>query len=508
MQNHVQDAPIPHVLIFPLPIQGPVNSMLKLAELLIFATNDIHVTFLTTDHVYNRLQVSAPTTTCFHRHPRLSVHTFSDGLPEGHIRGGDKFLEMMDAVKDVSRSLIKEMLVSNVSSNAINVQNLKHPFTCMIADGLYDFAVDVGNQAGIPVLYFDTISPCCLWVCMCLPRLIDAGHVPIRDMQDLNALVDVVPGMEAFLRRCDLPDMCRGRDDMDLINMQRILAQVKQFQRAQGIILNTFHDLEPTLLSHISSHCLSQVYTLGPLHFLLQRKMEICSLQDSLVTSICSNSFWKEDKSCMAWLDRQQPRSVIYCSFGSQVVMTKEQLIEFWHGLVNSGSTFLWVKRPGSVIGMDDDFRKWNKEMDTGLINEIERKGLIVSWAPQEEVLSHSAIGGFLTHSGWNSTIESITNGVPMICWPHYVDQLVNSRVVSEVWKLGFDIKDTCDRVTIEKMVKDVMNLRKNEFLDNATRLANLAKRSVDEGGSSYLSLDCLIEDIRSLKMLMPNSSL
>jgi UDP:flavonoid glycosyltransferase YjiC (YdhE family) len=77
----------------------------------------------------------------------------------------------------------------------------------------------------------------------------------------------------------------------------------------------------------------------------------------------------------------------------------------------------------------------------------------MVGWAPQEEVLAHPAIGGFLTHSGWNSTIDSITAGIPVICWPYLVDQQVNSRFVSEVWKLGMDMKDDCERVIMEKMV-------------------------------------------------------
>ncbi|TKY69965.1 7-deoxyloganetic acid glucosyltransferase [Spatholobus suberectus] len=89
----------------------------------------------------------------------------------------------------------------------------------------------------------------------------------------------------------------------------------------------------------------------------------------------------------------------------------------------------------------------------------------MVGWAPQEEVLAHKAIGGFLTHSGWNSTLESVVAGVPMICWPYFADQQINSRFVSEVWKLGLDMKDVCDRHVVEKMVNDLMVHRREEFL-------------------------------------------
>ncbi|KAH7840497.1 hypothetical protein Vadar_017715 [Vaccinium darrowii] len=125
--------------------------------------------------------------------------------------------------------------------------------------------------------------------------------------------------------------------------------------------------------------------------------------------------------------------------------------------------------------------------------------GYIVGWAPQEEVLAHKSIGGFLTHNGWNSTLESIVAGVPMICWPHFGDQPINSRFVGEVWKLGLDMKDSCDRVIIEKMIKDLLDVKKEEFQISSDRMAKLAQKAVIEGGSSYNNLDCLIRDIKSM---------
>lgn len=89
-----------------------------------------------------------------------------------------------------------------------------------------------------------------------------------------------------------------------------------------------------------------------------------------------------------------------------------------------------------------------------------------------------------------------------MICWPQFVDQQVNSRYVSEVWNLGLDMKDTCDRVVVEKMVREVMVLRKREFLESADKLAKLAEKSVSAGGSSYKDFDRLLEDIKLMKVI------
>ncbi|KAK4833704.1 hypothetical protein QYF36_002791 [Acer negundo] len=137
-------------------------------------------------------------------------------------------------------------------------------------------------------------------------------------------------------------------------------------------------------------------------------------------------------------------------SFRSLVNLTRLQTLEFLHGLVNSGKPFLWVVRPDLIVG-----ESGIEPMELEIVTK--EKGFIVSWAPQEEVLAHPAVGGFLTHSGWNSTLESINAGVPMICWPQIADQQVNSRCVSEVWKIGFDMKDTCDRLTVEKLVRDLI---------------------------------------------------
>ena len=125
-----------------------------------------------------------------------------------------------------------------------------------------------------------------------------------------------------------------------------------------------------------------------------------------------------------------------------------------------------------------------------------------MGWVPQEEVLVHQALGGFLTHSEWNSTLESIVARVPMICWPYFVDQQINSRFVSEVWKLGMDMKDVCGRFLVEKMVNHLMEETMEIFMKSIAKKARLAKESVSEGGSSYRNWDHLIKDIRLMSMV------
>ncbi|KAD7480199.1 hypothetical protein E3N88_03335 [Mikania micrantha] len=425
-----QEAVPPHVLIFPLPLQGPVNSMLKLAELL--CLSGLHITFLVTDHIHTRLVKYSNIQSRFNGYPGFRLETISDGLPEDHPR-----LEL-----------------------------------CLWKS----------NDVGLPIIYVRTISACCLWVFFCLPKLIESGEIPFTG-NDLDTPIKSIPGMEGFFRRRDLPMFCRSGSLSDP-NLNLYLPEATENSRAHGLIVNTFDDLEGPILAHIRAFC-PNLYTIGPLHSHLKYKLPGQSLSSS-------NSLWKEDMSCITWLDSQPPKSVLYVSFGSLAVMTKEQYMEFWHGLVDSGSRFLWVIRPDSVTSDPMDIPS---ELSKG----TKERGYIVQWAPQEEVLAHRAVGGFLTHSGWNSTLESVIEGVPMICWPYFLDQQVNSRYVGEVWKLGLDMKDTCDRVIIEKTVRELMEYRKDEFWKSADEMAKYAKQCLMEGGSSYGNLERLVNDIKAM---------
>lgn len=309
----------------------------------------------------------------------------------------------------------------------------------------------------------------------------------------MDAPIQSVPGMEDFLRRRDLPSFCRTTDLNDPI-IQLAMGECRQVPRSRGLILNTFEELDGPVLSHLRSLC-PNLYPVGPLHTHLVKRTRL-EIESTPPQRASSDSLWQEDKSCITWLDKQPLRSVIYISIGSLAMMTMEQLVEFWHGLVNSGVQFLWVRRPNSIVGED-----LAGQIEEELLEATKERGCLVSWAPQEEVLAHPAIGGFLTHSGWNSTLESLMEGVPMVCWPYFVDQHVNSRFVSEVWKIGIDIKDTCDRVVIEKMIKDLMDVKGDECRQSMDWLSKFARESLSVGGSSVCNLNRLIEDIRAMKV-------
>ncbi|KAL2541672.1 UDP-Glycosyltransferase superfamily protein [Abeliophyllum distichum] len=260
-----------------------------------------------------------------------------------------------------------------------------------------------------------------------------------------------------------------------------IVNMVEQTKKASGLIFNTFKELEEPEFDKLQEQFLVPTFAIGPFHKYF---------------SASASSLWTQDRTSISWLDTQAPKSVIYVSFGSIAEMHEEKLNEVAWGLANSAQPFLWVVRPGLVNG-SECLEILSKE----LLEAINRRGYIVKWAPQQEVLSHPATGGFWTHSGWNSTLESICEGVPMICSPFFGDQMVNSRYVNDIWKVGIMLEKGLERVEIESAIQKLMVGKEGEDMrKNITYFKDKLDLCLKPGGSSYQSLDNLVDFISSFR--------
>ena len=283
------------------------------------------------------------------------------------------------------------------------------------------------------------------------------------------------------IRLRDLPTLLRTTDPNDIM-LNLMLQTMKTCREASSMILNTYDELELDVLEALSS-INSLLYPIGPLHLLANQ------IEDEKLREIGSN-LWVEESECIEWLNSKEPNSVVYVNFGSITVMTPEQLIELAWGLADTGKPFLWIIRPDIVMG---DLAILPSEF----VVETKDRSMIASWCCQEQVLNHPSIGGFLMHSGWNSTLESICAGVPRISWPFFAEQQTNCRYCCTEWGIGMEIDSNVKRNEVEEIVRELMDGEKGKKMkENVMNLKIKAEEACVRGGSAYKNLDKLIDEV------------
>uniref|UniRef100_A0A7C8ZGD2 Glycosyltransferase n=1 Tax=Opuntia streptacantha TaxID=393608 RepID=A0A7C8ZGD2_OPUST len=335
---------------------------------------------------------------------------------------------------------------------------------------------DVARELRIlPYMYFTTNAMCLLFL-LNVPRLDETVSCEYRDMPDPLVLPGCMP-----LYGKDFVDPCMDRKDE---SYRVLLHHVKRYVLAEGIFVNTFFDLERGTIRALQTEDPNwpPVYPVGPI--------------------IQSAQSGKTDGSdCLKWLDRQPAGSVLYVSFGSGGTLSKEQLNELATGLEKSGQRFLWVVRSPNDHSSFGSFFSAQSEDDPlgflpdGYLNRIKDRGLLVpSWAPQIRVLSHGSTGGFLTHCGWNSVLESIINGVPLIAWPLYAEQRMNALMLNQGLKVALrpnaDERGLVEAGEIGRVAKELMEGDEGHTARNRMKeLSDLAKKAISEDGDSSKSL-------------------
>ncbi|KAG9130002.1 hypothetical protein Leryth_007104 [Lithospermum erythrorhizon] len=471
----------PHAVCVPFPTQGHINPMLKLAKLL--HVRGFHITFVNTEYNHKRLVKSKGSDT-IEGLSSFRFETIPDGMPESNN---------VDSTQDVP-SLIESLTTSKTCLDSFRnlITKLNNtsesnvpPVSCIVSGAGMSFTPLVAKEFGIPEVLVWTTSACGFLGYMHFPTIIERGLSPLKDESyltngHLETILDL-PGMEG-IRLKDIPTFIRTTNPDD--NMIKFLfRETERSKTASAIILNTFEELEHDVLQTLSS-MLPPIYTIGPLYFLENQ------IKDESLKNL-GTSLWKEDVGCLEWLDLKKPGSVVYVNFGSIATITPNQLVELAWGLANSDHDFLWIIRPNLVSGdsavLPPEFMELTKE-----------RGMLTSWCPQEKVLTHPSIGGFLTHNGWNSTLETLSSGVPMICWPFYAEQQTNCWYSCNKWGVGMELNNNLTRDEVKSLVRELLIGEKGKEMKKAAlewkRKAHEAASSPK--GSSYLNLDQLINQV------------
>ncbi|KAL0388040.1 UNVERIFIED_CONTAM: UDP-glycosyltransferase 86A1 [Sesamum radiatum] len=253
----------------------------------------------------------------------------------------------------------------------------------------------------------------------------------------------------------------------------------EQVRKADFVLCNSMDELELEALSALNQK--HPTYAIGPINF----------YTDFTETSI-AKSLWSES-DCTHWLNSKSSGSVLYVSFGSVARCNKEEIGELAHGILLSEVYFVWV--------LHYDFIGWkgSDAFPDGFEDIVKDKGLIVPWCNQNMVLSSRPTGGFLTHCGWNSVLESIWYSVPMICYPFLVDQPTNRKLVVDDWKIGVNLIDEEQVGRKEVASKINMLMRGENSIRMKQAIEKVSKKlhdSLDVEGSSNKNFNRFLEDL------------
>lgn len=403
------------VVLFPLPFQGHINPMLQLAGAL-------HARGLAVTVLHTHFNAPDPA-----RHPEFQFVPVPDGVPAELAASGNALdiMHAMNAAMEAEASAAVRGVLASVLGDEGH-----SPVACIIFDANLLAVPRAATALGLKTLVLRTGSTACLCCFMAYPMLHEKGYLPPRDLELYTPVKELPP-----LRVKDLFYATGSYQE----TMRKMIARsVEAVKNSAGLVINTFDALEADELGRIREELnIPLVIAAGPLHKLSSRST--------------GSSLLEQDFGCIEWLDKQASKSVLYASFGSLASLDSNEFLEVAWGLANSGHPFIWVVRPGMVQGLD------GPDLPNGFGDAVEGRGKVVKWAPQQEVLAHHAVGGFWTHNGWNSTLESISEGVPMICRPLFADQMMNARYVEKRWGVGFELEGVLERGKIEKAIRKLM---------------------------------------------------
>lgn len=472
--------PHPHAVFVPFPAQGHITPMMKLAK--IFHCKGFHVTFVNTEYNHRRLVRS--------RGPDAVV-----GLPDFHFATIPDGLPPSDA--DATQD-IPSLCYSTMTNCLPHLKNLLRDLngaagvpqvTCVMADAVMSFCLDAAAELSVPCALFWTASACGFMGYHNFRFLLDEGLAPLKDEEQvkngyLDTQVTQARGMSKHMRLRDFPTFFRTTDRGDVM-FNFLMHEVEQSSRAAAVILNTFGELEQTALDAMCAILSLPVYTIGPLNFLAEQVVP----DDGAQLAMIRPSLWREDHSCLEWLRGREPRSVVYVNFGSITTMSIQELVEFAWGLANCGYDFLWIVRNDLVKG---DAAVVPPEF----LEATEGRCLLASWCEQEAVLRHEAVGTFLTHCGWNSTMEAARNGVPVLCWPYFCEQFLDRSYVTDVWRTGLAVSPGEDGIVSKEEVRSKVEgvIGDAGIRKRASWLKDTASRCIGEGGSSQRNFKKFID--------------
>ncbi|PON88092.1 UDP-glucuronosyl/UDP-glucosyltransferase [Trema orientale] len=467
-----------HVIFFPFMAKGHLVPAIDMAKL--FASKGLKATMLITSYFTPFLSESIERV----RDSGAQIDILNIGFPTAEF-GLPEGVESLDmaGTPEIQQKFFRAC--GKLGPQLAQILELHLP-DCLVADVFFPWATDVAAEFGIPRLLFH--GTCHFSLCAFVTMYLYEPHTKVSSDSEPFVIPNFPDQIE--ITRSQLPEFVRRDDGSELARLIKAVREVEP--RTYGVLVNSFYELEPGYADHYRRFLGRKAWHIGPLF-----------LYDKRISS--------DEHECLKWLDSKRPNSVLYVSFGSLANFGDKQLMEIATGLEASGKEFIWVVRREKKEGVKEEW------LPGGFEERMEGKGLVLrGWAPQIPILEHQAVGGFLTHCGWNSTLESVCAGVPMVTWPVSAEQFYNEKLVTRILRIGVEVGakkwkrlvgDFVKRDAIERAVSRVMEGEEAEGMrSRAKGLAEMAKSAVKEGGSSVLDLNALFDDLRSARIANDSS--
>ncbi|KAL8199408.1 hypothetical protein R6Q57_012976 [Mikania cordata] len=447
-----------HVLLIPYPAQGHVTSLMEAARCL--TRNGLKVTFVNTEFTHKRVMSACS-----------DIDGLSDMMRIVSIPDGMEPCDDRSDLGKLTKTVFQHMPTKlEELINDINKNN-EEKITCIIADYGMGWVSRVAQKMGIRLAIFSPTSAAILALTMSIQKLIDNEVINCNGVPLKNEMIQLSSTMP-FMDPTNFVWVRLGDATSNQIFFEYVYLGAKEAaEAADHIICNSTMNLEPETFA-----LFPKILPIGPLLATNRSTKQL-------------GHFWSEDFTCLRWLDQQPFRSVIYVAFGSFTLFDKSQFEELALGLESTKKPFLWVVRPGKNGNTDHEY-------PSGYMDRIGTRGKVVGWAPQQEVLNHPSVACFMSHCGWNSTMEGVSNGVPFLCWPYFAEQFFNKTYICNIWKTGVGLdKDDAGIVTrVEIKIKVEELLNNNMIKENALILQETVMNSLQAGNSSKKNLNNFID--------------
>ncbi|CAN0905164.1 Putative UDP-glucose flavonoid 3-O-glucosyltransferase 3 [Linum grandiflorum] len=461
-----------HLVFIPSPGVGHLISMVELAKLLVHRYSTLSVSLLI---ITSPATASSATRYTESVSSDLSTQIKLVNLPNDDLDPASS--STLLSVIESQKPRVREAVSASLSGSSPRLAGF-------VLDMFCTSMLDVADEFTVPSYIFFTSGAAFFGFMLQIQSLHDEDGFDVTESEEAEL---VIPSYSNPVPRKVFPSTVLKKEWVVLL-----YRLARDFRKTKGILVNTVKELESHALQSLSRGSNPRVYPVGPI---LNLKQDTSPSSSSVSNDV------------IQWLDEMPESSVVFLCFGSMGAFGEEQVKEIACALEQSGQRFLWsLRRRSEKEGgwaSPTEYEDVSEVLPEGFLERTVDVGKVIGWAPQTAVLAHKAIGGFVSHCGWNSTLESIWFGVPMATWPMYAEQQLNAFLVVKELGIGTEIKmdyrvESGEIVKAEEIERGIRSLMDKDcgLKKKVEEFRDWIKEAVADGGSSSCSIAQFIQDL------------